>query len=493
MTKGEPATGSGVGIGRDDHRGFDVVPPPLVGQSGRIDAGDGDMAPVDPPSSGDETATRAGPVTPEPDTGFATSGPSPSSDQGSTILAGVGSPRAFAAFESRQFTWFWLTIVLSLTGLWVRITAQSYLVYDLTGDEFLLGLVAFANAAPVLIASPVAGAVLDRIDRRRVLIVVQLTLVVTGLLLAALVGTGRIEVWHVLVIAVVNGLASGFDWPARLTLMPALVSKTQLRSAVALTAAAFNAARIVGPAVGGFLISLVGLAACFTFNAMMYIPFVVVLALLEVPASVATGGVAGVRGAFANVIDGYRYIWRTPVIRGLLSVDVVPLMFGIAYFTLAPAVARDVLGLGSRGYGVLLAANGVGALTGTLGVAMLSGVRRRGRIVITGVACFGTMLVAFALSSNVVLSLILILFLGLATSTYATFNDTLVQTLVDERYRGRVLAVYTMLWGLTPIGGLEAGFIARFIGVQGALVVNGLIVLAYVPILLRYTPVRRIN
>jgi len=405
----------------------------------------------------------------------------------------AGSPRAFAAFGSRQFTWFWATIVLSLTGLWVRITAQSYLVYDLTGDEFLLGLVGFANAAPVLIASPIAGAVLDRIDRRRVLIVVQLTLVVTGLILAALVGSGRIEVWHVLVIAVVNGLASGFDWPARLTLMPALVSKSQLRSAVALTAAAFNAARIVGPAIGGFLISLVGLAACFTFNAMMYIPFVVVLALLEIPASVGTGGVAGVRGALANVVDGYRYIWRTPVIRGLLSVDVVPLMFGIAYFTLAPAVARDVLGLGSQGYGLLLAANGAGALTGTLGVAMMSGVRRRGRIVITGVGCFAVMLIAFALSSNVVLSLFLILFLGLATSTYATFNDTLVQTLVDERYRGRVLAVYTMLWGLTPIGGLEAGFIAGFIGVQGALVVNGLIVLAYVPILLRYTPVRKID
>jgi MFS family permease len=358
----------------------------------------------------------------------------------------------------------------------------------------LLGLVAFANAAPVLVASPIAGAVLDRIDRRKVLLAVQLTLVVTGFTLATLVAAGVVQVWHIMAIAVINGIASGFDWPARLTLMPALVERRQLNSAVALTAAAFNGSRIIGPAIGGFLIGAVGLAVCFYFNAAMYVPFVLVLAGLSIDqAVVPADSVRGVRGAFGNLLDGYRYIWRTPTIRGLLSVDIVPLMFGLAYFTLAPAVARDVLGLGGRGLGFLLAANGIGSLAGTIGVAMLSGVRRRGRIVIAGVGCFGALLILYALSSNMILSLLLILALGLATSTYATFNDTLVQTLVDENYRGHVLAVYTMLWGLTPIGGLEAGFLARFIGVQGALVVNGLIVLVYVPILLRFTPVRRID
>lgn len=401
---------------------------------------------------------------------------------------------ALEAFKSRQFLIFWSTICLSLTGLWVRITAQGYLVYDLTEDEFLLGLVGFANAAPVLLAAPIAGAVLDRIDRRRVLLIVQSTLVVTGLTLAILVQMGNIQVWHVMLIAIVNGVASGFDWPARLTLMPALVQRRQLKSAVALTAAAFNGSRIIGPAIGGYLIGLVGLAACFYFNAALYVPFVIVLATLSIDrAVVPPDQVAGIKGAYANLLDGYRYIWRTPVIRGLLSVDIIPLMFGVAYFTLAPAVARDVLGLGGQGLGLLLAANGIGALSGTIAVAMMSGARRRGRIVIAGVGCFGVVLIFFALSNNLILSLALILALGLATSTYATFNDTLVQTLVDEEYRGRVLAVYTMLWGLTPIGGLEAGFIARYIGVQGALVVNGLIVLAYVPILLRYTPVRRID
>lgn len=398
---------------------------------------------------------------------------------------------ALAAFESRPFLLFWSSIVLSLTGLWVRITAQGYLVYELTDDEFLLGLVGFANAAPVLLAAPVAGAVLDRVDRRRVLLAVQLTLVVTGGVLGTLVATGAVQVWQIMAVAAVNGFASGFDWPARLSLVPSLVSRRQLQSAVAVNSAAFNVSRIVGPALGGWLIGLVGVAACFYLNAAMYIPFVLVLATLTIDRALPTDGKT--TGAFHDLIEGYRYIWRTPAIRGLLSVDIVPLAFGLAYFSLAPAVARDVLGLGGQGLGLLLAANGIGSLVGAAAVAYLAGIRRRGRIVVGGVGLFGLTLVAFAASGSVHASLALILLLGLVTAVYATFNDTLVQTLVDEAYRGRVLAVYTMLWGLTPIGALEAGFLATLIGVQWALAINGLIVLAYVPILLRYTPLPSID
>lgn len=175
-----------------------------------------------------------------------------------------GATGALAAFGSRPFAWFWPCLVTSLTGVWVRITAQGYLVYDLTDNELLLGLVSFANAAPVLIASPIAGAILDRVDRRRVLQAVQLTQGLSILALATLVATDRIEVWHVLVVAAIIGFASGFDWPARLATIPLLVEKEHLRSAVALTAAAFNGSRIVGPAIGGLLAGTIGIAACFS-------------------------------------------------------------------------------------------------------------------------------------------------------------------------------------------------------------------------------------
>ena len=396
---------------------------------------------------------------------------------------------ALSAFQSRPFALFWSTIVLSLTGVWVRITAQGWLVYDLTNDEFLLGLVSFFQAAPVLVVSPIAGAVLDRVDRRRVLLIVQLVVATAMLVLATLAAAGVVRVWHIMVIATVAGVASAFDWPARLSLVPSLVEKPQLQSAVALNAAAFNASRIVGPVVGGFLIGTVGVAAAFYLNAAMYVPFIFVLATLSLDRALpkATGS------AVSGLLEGYRYIWRTPAIRGLLSVDIIPLTFGIAYFTLAPALARDVLGLGGRGLGFLLAANGIGHLSGTLLVALMSGIRRRGRIVVAGVGCFGVGLVAFALSRNVVLSAALISLLGLAVAIYGTLNDTLLQTQVDDAYRGRVLSVYSMFWGLTPIGSLEAGYLANHLGVQNALAINGLLILAYVPFLLRFTPMRRID
>jgi MFS family permease len=405
---------------------------------------------------------------------------------------------AMAAFASRPFAWFWPCLVTSLTGVWVRITAQGYLVYDLTDNELLLGLVSFANAAPVLVASPIAGAILDRVDRRRVLQAVQTTQGLSILALAVLVATDRIAVWHVLVVAAIVGFASGFDWPARLATIPLLVEKHQLKSAVALTAAAFNGSRIVGPAIGGVLAGTIGLAACFFLNAALYLPLVLVLAFIPLRAQppreqAATRPRSFRASATGEVAEGYRYIWRTPTIRGLLSVDIVPLAFGISYFTLAPAVAKDVLGLGETGLGILLACNGVGSLAGTLLVALMTGVRHRGRLIVAGVGLFGLTIVLYALSANVVLSCVLIGLLGLIASTYATLNDTLVQTLVDDSYRGRVLSVYSMLWGLTPIGGLIGGAMANIVGVQTALVINGFLVLLYVPVLFRFTPVPRID
>ncbi len=404
--------------------------------------------------------------------------------------ASEGGP--LGALKTPLYLRFWSAMCLSLTGVWVRITAMGYLVYEITDDELRLGIISFAQAAPVLITGPIAGALLDRIDRRKILLGVQLLNLVAMILVTWLVASGQVQYWHLVIVAVVVGSASGFDWPARLSIVPSIVSRARLQSAVALNATAFSGSRIIGPTIAGFLIGAFGLAACFGFTAAAFIPFAIVVASL--------GAITAVRksdgprqSGFADLKEGYRYIWRTPRIRGLLSVDIVPLALGISYFTMAPAIARDVLDLGSRGLGLLLAANGVGALTGTLAVALLSGVRNRGRIVIIGVAAFAVILVAFALSTNVYLSFALILLLGLCSSTYATFNDTLVQLNADNEYRGRVMSVYTMLWGLTPIGGLQVGLLSQSIGVQAAIAINGVIILAYAVLLWAKTPVRHID
>lgn len=404
--------------------------------------------------------------------------------------AAEGGP--LGALKTPLYRRFWTAMCLSLTGVWVRITAMGFLVYAITDDELKLGIISFAQAAPVLVTGPIAGALLDRIDRRKVLLAVQLVNVVAMAVVTWLVVTDRVQYWHLVAVAVVVGSASGFDWPARLSVVPSIVSRTRLQSAVALNAAAFNGARIIGPTIAGLLIGAFGLAACFGFTAVAFVPFAIVVAGLgTISAARVRNGPR--QSGIAELKEGYRYIWRTPQIRGLLSVDIVPLALGMSYFTMAPAIARDVLDLGSRGLGLLLAANGVGALTGTLSVALLAGVRHRGRIVIAGVACFATILVAFALSSNVYLSFVLILGLGLCSSTYSVFNDTLVQLSADNAYRGRVMSVYTMLWGLTPIGGLQVGLLSQSIGVQAALAINGCIILLYAAVLWFRTPVRHID
>ena len=395
------------------------------------------------------------------------------------------------ALRNKLFARYVSTLAFSMTGMWVRITALGYLVYDLTGDPFKLGLMSFAQAVPELVAGPLAGAYLDRVDRRKVLLITQSIFIVAMIAVLALLLSDSVQYWHLLVIGVTIGTVAGFDWPARLSVVPALVKRSELQSAVALNSAAFNGARITGPTIAGWLISGLGVAWCYAYSALAAIPFVwTVFRTKEIGAKEIA---KPTMGAFATLVEGYKYIWQHKTIRSLLSVDIVPIALGMSYVTMAPAFVREVLDLGGAGLGLLLAANGVGSLTGTLAVAALSGYRHRGRFVIVGVGAFGILMVLFAATSSLWFSLPAIAMLGLVIALYGTMNDTLIQTSVDDAYRGRVMAAYSMFWGLTPIGGLFAGWLADIWSVQWALGVNGILVLCYAPFLWFRTPIRHIK
>jgi MFS family permease len=394
--------------------------------------------------------------------------------------------RHFAALHNRQFLAFWLAVTLALTGLWVRITVQGYLVYELTDDKFMLGLVGFLSALPVLLLSPIVGVIVDRFDRRRVLAATQLFIALMLFILATLDATGRLTVTQILIIATMTGAASAFDWPARLSIVPNLVSKDDLQNAVALNSASFNGARIVGPVIGGGLIGLIGTAACFYLSAVAFLPSIFVVTLLTIDRVATPSGPR--ESPLQNLVGGYRYIWHFPTLRSLLSVDLVPVMFGMSIFALLPALTKDVYDMGSGGLGLLYAADGLGAFIGVMAVAVLTGLRNRGKLVILGVFLFAVSQILFALAPTLWLGMLLIFFLGLVSSGYGTLNDTLIQTIVDDDYRGRVMAVYTTFWGLTPIGYLQAGFVASQWGVQTAIAVNGFIVLIYVLGLYRWNP-----
>jgi MFS family permease len=400
---------------------------------------------------------------------------------------------SFGALRSPAFTAFWVTITVALTGQWMRILVQGYFVFDRTRDPFQTALVQFFSGLPVLLLSPVAGIAADRFDRRRLLAVIQVANAVPAFAVAILSALGRLEVWHVYLMAFCIGSASSFDWPARLSLVPNLVPREQLQSAVALNAASFNLSRIVGPAVGGLLLVPLGVTGCFFLSASCYLPFI--LALLTVLQRTHLAPATGrEHRPWQTLKDGYAYIWSHGTLRALLSIDLVPVMLGMTYFGLLPVVAREVLGRGGGGLGVLQASAGMGALIGVLIVAMLTGVRGRGRIVLGGMTGFGAALACFGLSRNFYLSCAILLVQGLLADLYGSMNDTLVQTVTEDDYRGRVMAVYSMIWGLTPIGNLEGGALARLFGVQAALVTNGVLVICFGLLLWRVLPqVRRLE
>lgn len=396
------------------------------------------------------------------------------------------APRRFIALHNPRFLTFWVAITLALSGLWIRITVQGYLVYDLSDDRFLLGLVGFLGALPVLFLSPIVGVVVDRFDRRKVLLATQFVMAGLMLTLGLLDATGTLTVTHIMVISMLSGAASAFDWPARLSIVPNMVTPEELSNAVALNAASFNTARIVGPVLGGVLIGVIGTAACFFLSGAAFIPSIVVLLTLTIDRVVSKA--AEREQPMKALTSGYRYIWKFPTLRGLLSVDLIPVMFGMSFFALLPAVAKDVYGSGSDGLGLLYGAEGVGAFAGVFIVASLTRLRRRGRLVLGGVFLFGVLQIAFALAPTLYLGMAAILLLGFVASFYATINDTLIMGLVTDDYRGRVMAVYSTFWGLTPIGYLQAGIIASRWGTQVAIAVSGAIVLVYVLALFRWNP-----
>lgn len=388
---------------------------------------------------------------------------------------------ALAAFRHRDFARYWFAVVLSLSGLWMRIMVVGWLVNDLTHDPRMLGLVSFAVAFPVLLVSPLAGIVADRFDRRRILLVTQTLLGIVVASIAALTWLGIVQVWHLLVASACSGAVSAFDWPTRLSFVPRLVPREDLSNAVALNTAAFNGAGLVGPTIGGLLLPQIGPAGCLTLAALAFVPVTLVLLTLHPPYEQERGAR---QPWLTNLTDGYRYVLGNRILSSLLLLELVPLVFGTTYLVLQPAYAQgfaDALGLRSeRVLGWLMAAAAFGALSGVLAVAGGFGKRARGRTMLVCALAFGLILVAFAQSPWLPLALLCVAGVGLADAAYITLNGTLVQTYVDDAYRGRVMAFYSLIFGLTPIGSLQAGELAKHFGVPATLTINGLIVLGFV-------------
>jgi MFS family permease len=378
------------------------------------------------------------------------------------------------ALRHRNFRLFAGGQLISLIGTWMQQVAQSWLIYRLTQSSLLLGAVSFASQIPVFLISPIGGHAADRLDRRRIMIVTQTASMILAAVLAGLTLTNRVHEWHVIVLAILLGVVNAFDLPARQAALVQMVEREDLMNAIALNSSMFNGARIVGPAIAGILVAAIGEGWCFFANAVSYIAVLAGLLMMRMPRTPNGQAVSGT--AVENIIEGFRYVARTAPIRALLVLIGVVSFAGMPYAVLMPIFAQQILHSGARGLGILMGCSGAGALLGSIALAMRSSVKGLGRWVAVSAAAFGAALAAFALSKSFVLSAVLLVPVGGAMMVQMASSNTLIQSMVPDALRGRVMSVYSMMFmGMGPLGSLLAGSVAQRTGAPIAVAAGGVL------------------
>jgi MFS family permease len=395
------------------------------------------------------------------------------SSNGTEVASGGGSRWQVAgrALRHRNFQLFFSGQLISLTGTWMQSVAQSWLVYRLTGSALLLGSVGFASQIPVFLFAPLGGIAADRYNRRQIVIGTQIASMLLAFALAALTLLDRVQVWHVFVLASLLGIVNAFDIPGRQSFLVDMVGKDDLMNAIALNSSMFNGARVIGPAVAGILVAKIGEGWCFFANAVSYIAVIIGLLLMRVhsPARVSMGS------PLEHMMEGFRFVERTAPIRALLLLLGVVSLVGMPYIVLMPIFADQILHGGARGLGILMGATGVGALLGALTLAFRNGVKGLGRWVAWCCAGFGSSLIVFSLSHKFWISVILLLPVGYAMMLQMACSNTLIQVMVPDALRGRVMAVYSMMFmGMAPIGALLGGALADRLGAPVTVAIGGL-------------------
>jgi MFS family permease len=392
------------------------------------------------------------------------------------------------ALAHRNYALFFTGHGLSLCGTWMQSMALAWLVYRLSGSPFLLGLVEFVARAPILVFGIVGGLFADRWPRRQLLIIAEASLLIQATLLAILTLSGTITIEWILALALLLGIFSALEIPVRQSFVADLVPRQDIPSAIGLNSSLFNGARIVGPSLAGLIIGLAGEGVCFAMNA---VSFLIILACLwamrlEPKPRQAAGN------AWAQLQDGVRYAWHTPHVRAVLSVTAMLSIVSMPYSTLLPVFARDILHSGPEGLGALMAASGIGALVAALRHAGRNTVKGLGRAIARAVALFGLSLVAFAVSSNFWISAVAMVGIGFGMISSLAGINILLQSLVPDALRGRVVSFFTTLsLGLTIFGSMLAGIGATYLPAPLIVMLGGLITLLTAGVFWRSLPAIR--
>jgi predicted MFS family arabinose efflux permease len=366
---------------------------------------------------------------------------------------------------------------VSLIGTWMQTVGQGWLALELTNSAFLVGVVSAAGSFPVLLLSLYGGVVADRYNKLRIVIICQALLLAEAAALWWFTWTGRIDIGSLLALTTLNGVISAFEIPARQAMIVELVSREDLVDAIALNSGGFNLARIIGPSIAAIVLAKWGVAACFAINAVSYLAVLASLSQVKLPRWVPREILIS---PAEQLKQGFQYIRSSRAVSGLMGVVAIYSIFGFQYLSMMPVIARDVLHTGAGGYGLLLTFVGIGALTGALSLAGL-GVRiKRGRLYNVTAYAYAGLIMLFSLTRALHLAAVVLLFLGLAMLINGALSNGIIQSVVPDELRGRVVATYIFVYvGFPPIGSFLAGLLADSIGVEWAIFSGGFVMLIY--------------
>jgi MFS family permease len=394
------------------------------------------------------------------------------------------------ALESRNYRLYFGGQGISLIGTWMQRIAQSWLVYRLTDSVFLLGVVGFSTQIPTFLVAPFAGVLVDNKNRYRILLASQIFAAIQASILAILVLTNAIQVWHIIVLGVVLGIINAFDMPSRQSLIVEMIeNRDDLSNAIALNSTMVNGARLVGPTIAGLLIAAVGEGICFLLNAFSFLAVIAALwaMKLNLPA-VQKKSI----NLISNLKEGFNYAFGFPPIRAILLLLSLVSIMGMPYVVLMPIFARDILHGGPHTMGFLMGSVGVGALIGAIYLASRKSVIGLTKVIVFASSLFGTGLILFSLSRNLLLSMGMLFLVGMGMMLQMATSNTLLQTLVDDDKRGRVLSFYNMsFFGMAPLGSLLAGSLASKIGTPMTVAAGGISCIIGALIFLKSLPLLR--
>lgn len=383
-------------------------------------------------------------------------------------------PDNFSALRHRDFRLFWFGALVSFFGTWVQNVGQGWLVYELTGSETLLGLLTLITNGPMMVLTPVGGWLADRYDKKLILTVTQSALALTALALSVAVFGGFASFWLIAVLAAVSGIAAAIDIPTRHTMISSIVPPEDLANAIPLNAATFNLARLIGPAIGGFLLEQFGAGTCYFINGLSFLALISALHMIQsdVRPNHRTSGTM-----LANLFEGFAYVWRRKDFRMLAFMVFVAAFFGMFFLSLLPAVAKSKFNLGGNGLGMLMSSTGIGAVIGLIGLAWLSRVPRRGLVLTSAMFGIGLGSVGLALSTQPYQAMLALALLGMSGSAFLSGANAVYQALSGPEIRGRVISVH--IWvvaAANPIGSFVFGRVSEWKGLDFAFALGGAIV-----------------